>query len=1011
MRLKPIGTLPGAQRLRLAIGLPLRNQPELDALLQQLYDPASPIYRHFLTPEQFTERFGPTATDYQVLIDFAKSNGLAVTVTHPNRVVLGVAGAVSDIQRAFHLTLRTYQHPLEAREFYAPDIEPSVDLAVPILHLSGLDNYSLPHPNLKVRPASVSANATPNAGSAPGGTYRGSDFRAAYAPGTSLTGAGQSVGLLQFDGFYSSDITTYETQAGLSNVPLTVVPVDGGVSKPGNGDIEVSLDIEMAISMAPGITNVYVFEAPNSSGEWDNLLNTMVTYTNVHQFSCSWGGGSPDATAEGIFKQMAAQGQSFFNATGDSDAFTGAIPFPSDSTNITEVGGTTLTTGTSAAYTSETAWNWGLDNGSYVGTSGGISTYYSIPSYQQGISMSANQGSASMRNVPDVALTADNIYVVYNKGKTATVGGTSCAAPLWAGFTALINQQAGQTKVGFLNPALYNIGRGASYAACFHDTTTGNNFSASSPTNFAAVAGYDLCTGWGTPAGTNLINALTLPPAVSFTGSPTSGAAPLTVSFTNLSTGANNYNWAFGDGHTSTNVNPANTYSNAGTYSVALTAISAGGTSTLTRTSYIVVGAPVLSAAGTVAYYPTNYPSSGLSANRVGNVTMNLTGTLSMNGLTLSDGSYNLSNISTGGTYCVTPSMTTDSPTLNGVSSADQALIQAHILGLHLLDSPYKLLAADVNGDGVINSADQVYIQGLILGRINQFPAGLWRFVPSDYAFPNPQAPWTAPANRWYTNVVADVTNGNFVAIKLGDVANLWTAPSGQMNLLAKTVDGPLAQEKSAVPAVVFAVSQQTAPAGETVTVGVVVRGFRQVTSAQFSLAWNPAVLRYVGTGSYGLTRLSAGSFGTTLAKSGRLAFAWYDPEAVGVTLADGTVLFNVSFEAVGRTGSVSAVALANSPIAQELSMDFARVAFGAQDGSVALVGTGALVSNASHATGIFRLSVPTVPGRSYTLEFTDGLAPARWMALPAVAGHGTVSVLIDPAATNQQRFYRVRVE
>ncbi|HEY5480424.1 MAG TPA: protease pro-enzyme activation domain-containing protein, partial [Verrucomicrobiae bacterium] len=519
-RLAPVGSLPGSQRLDLAIGLPLRNQEELDRLLQELCDPTSPNYRRYLTLEQFTARFGPTEKDYQALMDFAKSNGLTVTVTHPNRVVLDVSGTVTAIARTFHLNLRVYPHPREARTFYAPDVEPSVDFAVPILHISGLDNYSLPHPNSRLRPVTAAANTTPNSGTGPSGTYRGSDFRTAYVPGTSMTGTGQSVGLLQFDGFYASDIATYVSQAGLPTIPVTVVPVDGGVSTPGTGNSEVCLDIEMVMSMAPGVSGIYVYEAPNPS-PWVDLLSRMANDTNslgkplCNQLSCSWGGGGVDASAEQIFKQMGVQGQSFFNATGDSDAFTGAIGFPSDSTNITEVGGTTLTTGTGATYTSETVWNWGLHSGSYVGSSGGISTYYAIPSYQQGISMSANQGSTTQRNVPDVALTADNVYVTYNNGSTGTFGGTSCAAPLWAGFTALVNQQAaaaGLSPVGFLNPVLYTIGKGASYAAAFHDTTTGNNYSSNSPTEFSAVTGYDLCTGWGTPNGTNLINALTAPP-------------------------------------------------------------------------------------------------------------------------------------------------------------------------------------------------------------------------------------------------------------------------------------------------------------------------------------------------------------------------------------------------------------------------------------------------------------------------------------------------------------------
>jgi uncharacterized repeat protein (TIGR01451 family) len=511
--LQPVGSLPGSTRMHLAIGLPLRNQEALNALLDQIYDPANPDYRHYLTPEQFTERFGPLEQDYQAVIAFAMSNGLTVTTTHPNRMVLDVEGTVADIERTLHTTLRVYRHPREARTFYAPDTEPSLDLAVPVLHISGLDDYSLPHPNLKARPFTQTANATPNTGSGPNGSYRGNDFRAAYLPGTLLTGAGQAVGLLQFDGYFASDITTYEAQAGLLNVTLTNVPVDGGVSTPGSGNSEVALDIEMVISMAPGVSRIIVYEAPNPS-PWVDLLSRMANDNLAKQLSCSWGGGGPDPTSEQVFRQMAAQGQSFFNASGDSDAFTGAISFPAESTNITQVGGTTLTTtGPSGSYISETVWNWG----SGTGSSGGISTVYPIPTYQKGISMSANQGSTTMRNVPDVALTADNVYVVYNNGGSGIFGGTSCATPLWAAFTALMNQQAAAHSapaVGFLNPAVYAIGKGTNYTSSFHDITTGNNFSSSSPTKFSAVAGYDLCTGWGTPNGTNLINALVGPIAL-----------------------------------------------------------------------------------------------------------------------------------------------------------------------------------------------------------------------------------------------------------------------------------------------------------------------------------------------------------------------------------------------------------------------------------------------------------------------------------------------------------------
>ena len=203
-KLQPIEHLPSSNHLNLAIGLPLRNQETLTTLLQQLYDARSTNYHHYLTPEQFTEKFGPTEQDYHALIDFAKANGLKVTVTHPNRVVLDVEGTVTDIEKAFHVNLHVYHHPKETRTFFAPDAEPSLDLQVRVLHISGLDNYSLPHPNSK--PSPIEAAAHPNAGSGPGGSLRGNDFRTAYVPDTSLRGTGQSVGLLQFDGYYASDI-------------------------------------------------------------------------------------------------------------------------------------------------------------------------------------------------------------------------------------------------------------------------------------------------------------------------------------------------------------------------------------------------------------------------------------------------------------------------------------------------------------------------------------------------------------------------------------------------------------------------------------------------------------------------------------------------------------------------------------------------------------------------------------------------------------------------------------
>jgi hypothetical protein len=583
-RLAPLGRLASTQQLNLAIGLSVRNQAALTEFLKELSDPASPNYRHYLTPAQFTEQFGPTEADYAAVVAFAKAKGLTVTSTHANRMIVDVQGRASTVETAFNVRMMSYQHPTEARKFYAPDAPPTVEGNLPILDINGLNNYSLPQPHYKLlkknlQPA-AKANAgvvtgqgygtapTPNVGSGPSGTYMGGDFRNAYVPNASQKGTGQTVGLLQFDGYTTSDITYYESLAGLPNVPLTNVLLDGFTGTPtGNGgEVEVSLDIEMAMSMAPSLSGIIVYEA-GPSGNWHDILNRMATDNLASQLSCSWyiPSGVSDPTADQIFQEMAAQGQSFFSASGDSDAFTGLIPFPGDSPYITIVGGTMLTmNGTGSSYASEAAWN----RGNNIGTGGGISTQYSIPTWQQGISMTSNLGSTTMRNVPDVALTAEAVYVRAD-GIDEEVGGTSCASPLWAGFMALVNQQATSNSgksVGFINPAVYAIGSGAGYTTDFHDTTTGNNFSTSSPAKFPAVTGYDLATGWGSPTGSAMITALagSSTPTISTTSPLASAVVGSNYSQTFAASGGTSpYTWSI----TGTSTPPGLTMSTSGVLS------------------------------------------------------------------------------------------------------------------------------------------------------------------------------------------------------------------------------------------------------------------------------------------------------------------------------------------------------------------------------------------------------------------------------------------------------------
>jgi hypothetical protein len=518
-RAQPLGRLQNSTRLNLAIGLPLRNREALANLLKQIYDPTSPNYHRYLTSEQFTEMFGPTEQDYEAVVNFAKANGFTVTGTHPSRLLLEVNAPVANIEKAFRVTMNLYRHPKEARTFFASSTEPSVESGIPVLDVSGLNNYILPHRmNWKAAPLNRPGNAMPWGGSGSGGAYLGYDFRAAYAPNVSLTGSGQVVGLLELDGYYTNDIETYASLAGLPNVPLTNVLVNGFDGSPGANNSEVAMHIEMVISMAPGLSQVIVYEMYNDPDNFNinPLLNRMSEDTQVSQFSCSWGwNGNPNAETDQIFQKMALQGQSFFAASGDWGAWTGDVLAPSDNPYITVVGGTTLTTsGPGGSWVSETAWNWNNTPANLpFATGGGVSTVYSIPYWQQDLDMTNNSGSTTMRNLPDVSMTADNIFAVYGNGLTNTFGGTSAAAPLWAAFAALANEQAaiaGRPRVGFINPTLYAIGPRSDYLTDFHDIITGDNTNNGS-LGFLAVPGYDLCTGWGTPAGQSLIDVLVGP--------------------------------------------------------------------------------------------------------------------------------------------------------------------------------------------------------------------------------------------------------------------------------------------------------------------------------------------------------------------------------------------------------------------------------------------------------------------------------------------------------------------
>jgi len=375
--------------------------------------------------------------------------------------------------------------------------------------------------------ADAGSNAT--TGSGPSQSFLGSDMRAAYYGGTALTGAGQSVGLFEFLGTDLVDLTTYYTNVGQTqNVPVTLTSVDTQSTlckEPSCDDTEQTLDMTQSMGMAPNMTGLTMWIGTGGlSGQTlddPGILNGMVTANPLQaQLSCSWAWKPADNTTDDpYFTEMAAQGQNFFTASGDDGNWAHAeFVWPADDVNIVSVGGTDLDTASAAGpWASETGW---VDGGGGITKNG-----FTIPSWQVTAAAGCAKCSQTLRNGPDVSANANFTFYVCADQTACTAntyGGTSFATPMWAGFLALVNEQAvsaGQPVLGFINPALYAAYSSSGYDSDFHDILTGGN-------TLGATVGYDLATGIGSPQAA-LIDVLAPAPVGSFT----LAVAPKTVTF------------------------------------------------------------------------------------------------------------------------------------------------------------------------------------------------------------------------------------------------------------------------------------------------------------------------------------------------------------------------------------------------------------------------------------------------------------------------------------------------
>jgi subtilase family serine protease len=514
------GTINPEQEMTLRVVLPMRDSNSLDASMSEAANPQSAAFTQVIEHNAFVSLYLPTQDNIAQVRAALTAAGLTPEAD-AHGSLLNVTGRAANVEAFFHTQINTYVDP-NGFAFFAPAGDVSVDSALPIAGASGLATMFPAHSSLAPRAA-----FTPGASG-----LKSSDIRALYNIPSNMDGSGQTIGIVEVDGYAPNDIAEYCAVTQINQAPRTNILIDnmnGGIYDATDNQLEVTLDIEIANAMAPNAAQIRVYEGninfmPDIYNEvanpniGDNMLINMV--------SSSWAqpedtlSQSDAITMQNIFKQMAAQGQTMFASSGDygSDGIQekhNDTNWPAASSYVIAVGGTTISR-SGDSYVGEQAW---------PGSGGGVSKIVLIPSWQVGAFSSNANDSTTMRNVPDVALNADpnTGYLVYLQGAVAegAIGGTSASAPLWAAFGAIINQARANKSLpamGFLAPPLYFVGTGGSYTSNFHDITLGNNGS------YSAVVGDDLTTGFGTLNGSALLTTFSSAYARATLGEPSTFA-------------------------------------------------------------------------------------------------------------------------------------------------------------------------------------------------------------------------------------------------------------------------------------------------------------------------------------------------------------------------------------------------------------------------------------------------------------------------------------------------------
>ena len=504
-------TGPVADDERFEVTVRVRRRTPLQSLAARgFHADTAPAKRRYLTRDEYATSNGGDPADLASVEAFAHAHGLVVVESSAARRSVFLSGTAANFAAAFGTKIEHYDHDGGTYRGRTGPLTVPDNLVDIVEGVFGIDDRPVAKPHFQYPndAAGIRAHAV-------GSSFTPPELSKLYDFPIGVDGTGQCIAIIELGGgFRTADIKAYFQKLGLPVPHVVTVRVDGGKNLPttaNSADGEVMLDIEVAAAIAPK-AKIAVYFAPNTDKGFLDAITKAIhdTTNNPSVISISWGSAEKNWTAQALttfdqaFQTAAALGVTVCCASGDNGSQDGVhdgkehVDFPASSPFALGCGGTKLVA-VGTTITSEIVWN---ENAISSATGGGVSDFFDLPAYQNnaGVPPSKNPGGRKGRGVPDVAGDADPAtgYVVRVDGQEFVIGGTSAVAPLWAGQIALMNQKLGH-MVGYLNPILYGsvVGTGS-----FRDITAGDNGA------YFAKAGWDPCTGWGSPIGSKLFQAL-----------------------------------------------------------------------------------------------------------------------------------------------------------------------------------------------------------------------------------------------------------------------------------------------------------------------------------------------------------------------------------------------------------------------------------------------------------------------------------------------------------------------